>query len=676
MKKRLFGLTLGILFACGTLHSQTSMPVPFGSFEQWTTHPGYSVTVLGLPMNLYSDYSTPNGWDILTYPINETFSFVGNNITVNTSVPLAIVSQETGYVPNGSSAARLQTFMLNNIVTGLAYAVAAPQLDTMLTQTVFPSILATGTVNFDSLFPLVNTLVANTDSIEDMLVSLAYTDVNSLITGGISLAGFEPSRLTGSYKYHSADSGDNGAVILLGTHYNAVTHQRNVVGGGINYALTDVTNYTPFTVDYVSLHSFESTFPEQAPDSLIVLIVSSASENRQQGSYLCIDNLMLWHDSTGTVLPDTCAAITWFSATPGIHDAAINWSAGGIVGSYEMEYGVAGFTQGEGTSVYLTNNTYSLTNLDANTSYDVYLRTVCNDSIYGDWSALQFTTLPDTCASVLNLEIHDMVYDGPSQYVLTWWSNSEPDHWEVVYGVQGTDLEQGTIVTTSESHFDIYELEETGVLAHNTSYYFGVRSVCENDVYGDWEFLEYLTPCAKVGAIVVWDDSVTVNSANRLEGYRVTWTDTNNTRWYVSVGDPSNPIPDHWNPGEYVDEPIWHLPELQPNKRYYVEVVPLCGEDNNGESDWVLFTTPNIEGIGQAIDLPLAVSPNPAHGSCMVTLPGNQPAELKLYSLDGRLLQTVTTEGSTVTLQLPAQGVFLLQATTASGTTTRKIVSE
>ena len=120
MKKRLFGLTLGILFACGTLHSQTSMPVPFGSFEQWTTHPGYSVTVLGLPMNLYSDYSTPNGWDILTYPINETFSFVGNNITVNTSVPLAIVSQETGYVPNGSSAARLQTFMLNNIVSSPA----------------------------------------------------------------------------------------------------------------------------------------------------------------------------------------------------------------------------------------------------------------------------------------------------------------------------------------------------------------------------------------------------------------------------------------------------------------------------------------------------------------------------------------------------------------------------
>ena len=59
-----------------------------------------------------------------------------------------------------------------------------------------------------------------------------------------------------------------------------------------------------------------------------------------------------------------------------------------------------------------------------------------------------------------------------------------------------------------------------------------------------------------------------------------------------------------------------------------------------------------------------------------MTLPGGEAAELKLYSLDGRLLQTVTTEGSTVTLQLPAQGVFLLQATTASGTATRKIISK
>ena len=173
--------------------------------------------------------------------------------------------------------------MLNDIVTGLVYTLAAPNLDTMLTQTVFPSILATGAINLDSLIPIVTTLLANTDSAAEMLTGLATTDVNSLITGGIALGSFEPSRLTGSYKYQSGDSVDNGGVLLLGTHYNTTAHRREVVGGGVNITLTDVTSYTPFTVDYQSLHELDATFAEQTPDSLIILLVSSASENREQG---------------------------------------------------------------------------------------------------------------------------------------------------------------------------------------------------------------------------------------------------------------------------------------------------------------------------------------------------------------------------------------------------------
>jgi hypothetical protein len=244
-----------------------------------------------------------------------------------------------------------------------------------------------------------------------------------------------------------------------------------------------------------------------------------------------------------------------------------------------------------------------------------------------------------------------------------------------VYGLQGTDVEQGTIVTTNENSFAIYELEEAGALAPNTRYYFGVRSVCEDSVYGEWEFVEYLTPCAQVESLVVWDDSVTVTSDNQLEGYRATWTDTNNTRWYVSVGDPSNSIPDHWNPGEEVSEPIWHLPKLMPNRQYYVELVPYCGEDNSGELKWILFTTTTI-GIQQVQVLHLSVYPNPAMGSCEVSLSSDEPAELQLFSLDGSLLQTLQSTGGSVRLELPSKGVFLLQAVTPSGKVTRKIVNK
>lgn len=671
--KKVISLFVVLAFFAMPSRAQSALTVPYGSFEQWDTQSGYNVSFFGTSLPIFGSYFTPTGWYYPAYPVNETFSFFGMTVSVNTSIPMILTEESTVGVPSGSKAAKLESFMLEDIIEATAYTLMSPSIDTILTQTVFPSILCNGTVNLENFLPIISTLVSNMDSVASLLTQLDTVDVNHLITGGMALGSFVPSRLTGSYKYTAAGSGDNAGVVLLGTRYNTSTHKRDVVGGGVNIGLTNASGYTPFTVSYQSLHELMPTFAEQSADSLIILILSSASTTMQQGSTLYIDNLVLWDDSS--MGPDTCSAIEGLTAIPDNHEAQLNWSTSGIVSGYEMEYGVAGFAHGTGISVSLTNNTYALTDLDANTSYDVYVRTVCNDSIYGDWSSLQFTTLSDTCARVMNLEISSIVFDAPPQYVMTWWSDSEPDHWEVAYGVQGTDLEQGTIVTTSEPHFDIYELEETGVLAPNTSYYFGVRSVCENDVYGDWEFVEYLTSCAQVGAIVVWDDSVTINSANLLEGYRVTWTDTNNTRWYVSVGEPSNPIPDHWNPGEYVDEPIWHLPDLQPNKQYYVEIVPFCGEENEGEMKWVIFTTPTL-GIQQAEELNLFVTPNPAYGSCQVSIASGEPAELKLYSLDGRLLQTLHTMGDSIVLQLPSQGLFLLQATTPSGTTCRRVISK
>ena len=53
----------------------------------------------------------------------------------------------------------------------------------------------------------------------------------------------------------------------------------------------------------------------------------------------------------------------------------------------------------------------------------------------------------------------------------------------------------------------------------------------------------------------------------------------------------------------------------------------------------------------------------------------SETAELKLFDLDGRLLQTLSSDGSPVLLQLPAAGNYILQATTPMGVTTRKIVN-
>ena len=74
----------------------------------------------------------------------------------------------------------IMTFCDNlfDVVVGCT-CVRMTNLDTMLTQTVFPSILTTGAVNLDSLIPIVTTLLANTDS-------AAVLDVSSAKIGEIS----------------------------------------------------------------------------------------------------------------------------------------------------------------------------------------------------------------------------------------------------------------------------------------------------------------------------------------------------------------------------------------------------------------------------------------------------------------------------------------------------------
>lgn len=297
MTKKTIILVLAVLMGQGIASSQTStsMAVPYGSFEEWTTHPGYSTSGF-VPISVYNSYSTPTGWDYLAFPVDTSFTMMSiYTVTVNTDIPLIKVSQATGTVPAGNSAVKLESFKLSDIVGSAVYAVLSLTLDTMLTNAVFPSILLTGEVNIANLLPLMDIFLNNMSDTAALISSLMSLNINDYFSGGIALNGFVPSYLSGSYKFQSATSGDNGGVLLLGTRYNSTLGRREVVGGGVNLSLTDCESYTPFTVNYMSLHDIDESFTEQTPDSLIILLVSSASMNRQQGSYLCLDNLNLWH---------------------------------------------------------------------------------------------------------------------------------------------------------------------------------------------------------------------------------------------------------------------------------------------------------------------------------------------------------------------------------------------
>ena len=219
----------------------STITIPNPSFEQWSTGSGYSVTVLFFPLSVYGSYPYPTGWDYPTYPVNESLTYSGMTVNVNTDLPLLKVSNVTGDVPDSSHALKLQSFMLSDIISSTVYGLAASSLDPSLTNTIFPTVLSTGVVDIDLFLPLMYNITSNLGSLAQLMSAFDGLDVNTIIDGGIVLDSVVPDRLTGYYKYTSATVGDNGGILMLGTKYNPTTQKREVVGGGYTVALTDTT---------------------------------------------------------------------------------------------------------------------------------------------------------------------------------------------------------------------------------------------------------------------------------------------------------------------------------------------------------------------------------------------------------------------------------------------------
>ena len=151
-----------------------------------------------------------------------------------------------------------------------------------------------------------------------------------------------------------------------------------------------------------------------------------------------------------------------------------------VVNNFELKYGYEGFNpETQGTLVPNLNNMNSYIindDFDANTNYDVYVRTVCGENDHSKWTKASFTTYP-TCWAPVNLTVSGATTD--TSVILSWENDANAPasatatRWEVSYGPEGFDPERGTMKeTTNKTNFAV-----TG-LNHSTKYEFYVRAIC------------------------------------------------------------------------------------------------------------------------------------------------------------------------------------------------------
>ena len=676
--------TLCFLFSLN-LNAQTldsTIAIPNGSFENWSNGNGYSVTVLFFPLTVYSSYTYPTGWNYPAYPVNETITYSGMNVNVNTNLPLLKVANQTSGAVEGSHALKMQSFMLSDIISSTVYNLASSSLDPQLTTTVFPTVLSTGEVDIDNLLPLLSTLTANLGNLSQVLSTFVNVDINTLIDGGVALNGMQPSKLTGYYKYTSATSGDNGGVLMLGTKYNTTTHRREAVGGGYTVALTDTSNYVPFEVHYTPLSEVNSSYPYVEADSLVIMLLSSANSTPQQGSALFLDHLQLWAQQT--VTPDTCASVTNLTVqgVDTMH-ATLNWTCAGTPDHFELEYGVQGFAHGAGTTVNVNGTTHTLSSLQPDTYYDVYVRSVCNSTLASDWVMVSFHTdtlvvpvvVPDTCASVANLTVQGV---DTMHATLNWTCAETPDHFELEYGIQGFAHGAGTTVNVNGTTHTLSSLQP------DTYYDVYVRSVCSSTLMGDWAMVSFHTDTLVPPVVIVDTCSAVFNL------HVINVDTTHATIGWSFEGDPTQFEAEYGAQGFTlgsgthvgVAESFLHLSDLQPDTYYDIYVRCVCSSTLVG--DWAMLTfhtdtlpvTGDTVGIHTYSTLDLQIYPNPAHGQCVVQFEQELPKVVRLYSIDGALLQEMTPQKETMELQLPAKGVFMLYCETREGVVVRKVVNQ
>lgn len=211
------------------------------------------------------------------------------------------------------------------------------------------------------------------DSVVDTCDKATNTQANNITTTSATLT-WSDSNAAGSY---IIEYGVSGFALGSGT------------------TLTETT--TPVEI--------ENLLPQTTYDVYIQVVCSA-------------DNLSMYSDvfsfTTATLPCNTVTNIDFTLITD--TNASISWEDMNAIGSYEVEYGLSGFSLGSGTTIPVENTNIELTGLSSSTSYDIYIRTICaTDNISSNTDVLSFTTLaipvvPDflPTLSELNLFIGDL----------------------------------------------------------------------------------------------------------------------------------------------------------------------------------------------------------------------------------------------------------------------------
>src|SRR5690554_488485 len=190
--------------------------------------------------------------------------------------------------------------------------------------------------------------------------------------------------------------------------------------------------------EQADIYTFTHAVNVQGVVTIMIKNIGDVEQNRQA----VIDNLV-WTAFSGT--SSSCDAPTDLAVTNITETSAdVSWTAGGTETEWLVVYGPAGFdfsdyeNNNDVTVITTTDNPYSITDLDAETEYDVYVIAKCDDDLYSDEVGPETFT---TKTSSIDKQLFESFsfYPNPIQNVINLKSGSNIEYVQV-YDMLGKNV--------------------------------------------------------------------------------------------------------------------------------------------------------------------------------------------------------------------------------------------
>ena len=336
--------------------------------------------------------------------------------------------------------------------------------------------------------------------------------------------------------------------------------------------------------------------------------------------------------------------------------------------------------------IVLSDVSYQLNNLLAETSYVVYVRAVKEGYADGEWTKYEFTTKKTEPVIVqLNpVEGLNVIHEDSTYYVV--WNDSQYEY-EISYGLSGFDIDTAVSYHITGNNYQIPELE-------NGTYDVYVRAVSDENTPSEWQKVSFeyekkeivIEPECKFESVVqnIIADYNGCNCLCNCGAVELIWENPETNPQYEwfdvaiyefaegmdnTVG--ADDIQRITNPGFHVSYTEYE--NVAQELVLYVRV----GAEGCESSDWAKyqFTAPTIDvAIDEVEKGNVSVYPTLSDGTFFISFNSQASADVIVYDVNGSIVTKMNNVNDNVSIQLNKKGLFIVEVTLEGVTIVKTVV--